>query len=110
MNIAGLAIDRRAITMTRTRASGGGYNADGEAVPGVASAESIKAVIQPVKGNQLMDMPEGIRTEAGWICWSRSSLAVDDIITHKGIIYRVLFDWPRDEGVFYRAALGRKTP
>lgn len=110
MNIAGLAIDRRAISMTRTRTSGGTYNDDGEAVTGVAVLEAIKAVIQPAKGNQLMDMPEGIRTEAGWICWSRSSLAVDDLITHKGITYRVLFDWPRDEGVFYRAALGRKTP
>lgn len=107
MNIAGLAIDRRAIPMTRTRTSGGGYNADGEAVPGVSVSETVKAVIQPVKGNQLMDMPEGIRTEAGWICWSRSSVIVDDVITHKTITYRVLFDWPRDEGAFYRAALGR---
>ncbi len=105
-----IAIDAEAVSMNRTRRTDGGYNDDGEAIPGTSATETIRATIQPVKGNQLMDMPEGIRTEAGWMCWSRSSLMVDDVITHKTVTYRVLFDWPRDEGVFYRAALGRTKP
>jgi hypothetical protein len=105
-----IAIDGEAVLMTRTRVASGIYNDDGEYVPGGPVSEAIRAAIQPIKGNQLMDVPEGIRTEARWLCWSRSSLVVDDVITHKGITYRVLFDWPRDEGAFYRAALGRTTP
>ncbi len=105
-----IAIDGESVLMTRTRVAPGYYNDDGEYVPGGPVTEPIRAAIQPIKGNQLMDVPEGVRTEARWLCWSRASLVVDDVITHKGIAYRVLFDWPRDEGSFYRAALGRTTP
>ncbi|UNK39380.1 hypothetical protein MNR02_06645 [Shinella sp. H4-D48] len=107
------AIDRRAWAVTRTRETNGAYNDDGEWVPGSPVATTIKAVVQPVKGNQLLDMPEGKRTEAGWMCWSRSELACDDKagtfdrIVSKGITYKVVFAWPREEGGFYRAALGR---
>lgn len=102
------AIDRRAWAVTRTRDSEGLYNDDGDWVPGSSASSTIKAVVQPVKGNQLMDMPEGIRTEAGWIAWSRSDIAVDDRIMNRDVPYRVLFVWPRDQdGDFYRAALGK---
>ena len=105
-----IAIDGESVPMTRTRVAPGYYNNDGEYVPGGPVTDPIRAAIQPIKGNQLIDVPEGIRTEARWLCWGRASLVVDDVITHKGITYRVLFDWPRDEGAFYRAALGRTTP
>lgn len=101
------AIDRRAWAVTRTRDTAGSYNDDGEWVPGSSVSTTIKTVVQPVKGNQLMDMPEGIRAEAGWMCWSRSDIVLDDVITHKAARYRVLFVWPRDEGAFHRAALGK---
>lgn len=101
------AIDRRAIPMTRARQAADTYDTGGNLIPGASTTTPIKAVIQPATGNKLMDVPEGVRTEAGWICWSRSEIAVDDRITHKGVTYRVLFAWPRDEGEFYRAALGK---
>lgn len=105
---AGNAIDRRAWNVTRTREVAGAYNANGDWVPGTATPTTIKAVVQPASGNQLMDVPEGIRTEAGWICWSRSDMKTDDDIANNGVSYRVLFVWPRDQdGDFYRAALGR---
>lgn len=108
MRQAGSGIDRRAWAVSRTTTVAGSYNADGDYVPGSSTTASIRAVVQPVKGNQLMDMPEGIRTEAGWICWSRSQIAVDDYIVNNGVTYRVLFVWPRDQdGEFYRAALGK---
>lgn len=108
IGFAGFAIDRRARTVSRIREAAGAYNADGDWVPGAATSEDIKAVIQAAKGNQLMDLPEGIRKEAEKLIWSRSDLLVDDQISSKGVNYRVLFNWSReDDGGFYRAALGR---
>ncbi|MBG6211681.1 hypothetical protein IWQ49_006372 [Labrenzia sp. EL_126] len=107
-HLAGFAIDRRAWLVSRSRSAAGSYNSDGDWVPAAPVSEDIRAVIQPARGNQLMDLPEGIRTEADWIMWSRSDLLVDDQIASKGITYRVLFTWERDQdGEFYRAALGR---
>jgi len=102
----GIAIDAFAVSVTRMRKAAGAYNADGVWVAGAAATTALSATIQPVSGRELKDMPEGIRTEAKYIAWSRSDLLVDDTITHKGSNYRVLFVWPRDEGAFYRAALG----
>lgn len=96
------------MTVSRTTEAQGYYNDNGEWVDGAPITTDIKAVVQPVKGAQLMDMPEGIRTEAGWIIWSRSDIAIDDTITDDGVNYRVVFLWRRNrDGEFYRAALGR---
>lgn len=105
-----IAIDGEARNVTLTTRAAGAHNADGDFVPGSATSTTIRAAIFPASGNQLRDMPDGIRTEAGWVCWSRSALAVDNQITADGIAYRILFAWPRPEGGFHRAALGRVTP
>lgn len=105
-----IAIDGEARNVTLTTHAAGAYNADGDFVPGAATSTTIRAAIFPASGNQLRDMPEGIRTEAGWVCWSRSAMAIDNQITADGIVYRVLHAWPRPEGGFTRAALGRVTP
>lgn len=111
-----IAIDGEAVSMTRTRVICGDYTDDGKLAAGTLAVVPIMAVIQPTSGarlhsgNQLEDAPEGIRTEAQWMLWSRSDIAVDDQITHRDVAYRVLFAWPRDEGGFSRAALGRETP
>ncbi|MFN3833387.1 MAG: hypothetical protein ACK4SQ_14270 [Allorhizobium sp.] len=109
MRQAANAIDRRAIPMTRTRQGADSYDDGGNLIPGANTTTAIKAVIQPATGNKLMDVPEGVRTEAGWFVWSRSEIAVDDRVTNKGIVYRVVYAWPRAEGGFYRAALGKVT-
>lgn len=105
-----IAIDGEARSVSLTTRAVGSYNDDGDFVPGTATTTTIRAAIFPASGNQLKDMPEGIRTEAGWLCWSRSTIAVDDHIADGSIAYRVLFAWPRPEGGFHRAALGRMTP
>ena len=105
-----IAIDGEAVPVTITTLAAGSYNDTGDWVEGSATSTSIMATIQPVSGNQLKDMPEGIRTEAGWVAWSRSVIALDDVITSSGVTYRVLYVWPRAEGGFYRAALGRDMP
>jgi len=110
----GIAIDAFAVSVTRTRKADGSYNADGVWIPGTPAAVAIKATVQPVSGDgvksslgrELMDMPEGIRTEAKYIAWSRSELLVDDAIAYKSGNYRVLFVWDRDTGGFSRGVLG----
>lgn len=110
MTDVALAIDGEARNVTLITRAAGAYNDDGEFVPGAATSATIRAAIFPATGNRLMDVPEGIRTEAGWLCWSRTAIKVNDEITDGAIVYRVLFDWNRSpEGGFYRAALGRKT-
>lgn len=105
-----IAIDRLAVNVSLTRATTGGYNDDGEWVPGASTTSTIRAAIQPANGNQLMDVPEGMRTEARWLLWSRSEVKIDDTITSGGVSYRVMHLWPRMEGGFYRAAVGRLSP
>ena len=106
LNSVARAIDRFAVKVSLTRRGAGGY-VDGVYIRGAATTSEIMAVIQPATGNQLMDVPEGIRVEARWIFWSRSALSVDDVIKHGGVSYRVMYTWPRDEGAFHRAAIGR---
>ena len=104
-----LAIDAEAISVDHTTKAAGAYNLDGNFVPGAETTASIFATIFPASGNSLRDMPEGIRTDAQWVLWSRVSIAVDDRIDNAGVNYRVLYTWPRPEGGFTKAALGRVT-
>lgn len=102
-----IAIDRLSVPMSLTRTLAGGYNDDGEWVETNIDTVAIRGAIQPANGNQLMDVPEGMRTEARWLLWSRSEVKSDDTITSGGVSYRVMHLWPRMEGGFYRAAIGR---
>lgn len=104
-----IAIDGEAVNVSLTTRAAGGYDENGNGVPGAETTSTIRAAIQPAKGNQLMDLPEGIRTEAGWLLWSRAELKVDDQITAGTVQYRIMYLWPRAEGGFHRAALGRLT-
>lgn len=104
-----IAIDMLAVNVSRTTRGPGGYDADGKGVPGAPTTATIRAAIQPASGNQLMDLPEGMRTEARWLLWSRSEVKEDDEIGASGISYRVMYVWPRAEGGFFRAAMGRLT-
>lgn len=109
MDVA-IAIDGEARNVSLTTIGEGHYNDDGAWVAGAPTVATIRAAIFPASGNALRDMPEGIRTEAGWVLWSRAEIRVDDLITDGAVVYRVLFAWDRSpEGGFYRAALGRKT-
>lgn len=100
-----VAIDGEAWTVQLTRKAVGTY-VDGHYLPGTATTTSIRATIQPAKGTQLMDLPEGVRREALHLLWSRSTVLLDDTIIDGAISYRVMFIWPRREGAFTRAALG----
>ena len=104
--IAAQAIDMHAKPAKLLRDQGGAYNADGEWIESQPAAASIMAVIQPSKGTQLLDLPEGLREKADYFFWSRSAVSVDDRVEARGKTFRVVFTWDRPEGGFYRAALG----
>lgn len=109
----GIAIDFLGVSITRIRNAPGSY-VDGKWIPGPPTSTAVTAVVQPIIGgainstfgHQLMDLPEGVRTEAKLAAWSRSDFALDDTVVYKGQNYRVLFVWDRQDGGFYRALLG----
>jgi hypothetical protein len=110
----GIAIEMLAVPVTLSRSATGSYNTDGAWVPGTATSKPIRAVVQPITGEaknsslglELKDAPEGVRTEARYVAWSRTEIQLDDIIAYKGGNHRVIFVWSRDDGGFYRALLG----
>lgn len=100
------AIDAEAVPVTRT-VKGGAY-VDGKWIPATTSSATIRATVQPAKGRDLMDMPEGVRMEAQYIIWTRSPVSIDDLIGYSGETWRVCYVWPRPTDGFNRAAIGKK--
>lgn len=103
-----IAIDRLARDVSLRRNSVKTYDEDGNYVAGGLMVKTIRAAIQPARGKQLMDLPEGVREEARWLAWSREPIMLDDIIANRDQTFRVMFVWPRDEGLgnFWRVAMG----
>jgi len=104
----GWAIDAEATGMRRRTFAGSSYNADGDFVAGALAETDIRATIQPIKGVELRDLEEGVRAEARYSLWTRSSLVLGDIVIYGGADYRVVFLWPRPQDGFVKAALGLK--
>lgn len=104
----GFVVDAEAVPVT-LRTQGGDYDAGGKWVPTTAVDTTILATVQPTGGKQLLDLPEGLRSEAKYALWTRSALALDDVVIYGGANYRVIFAWPRPEGGFYKVALGLTT-
>lgn len=102
----GPVIDAEGVFVSLKQKSGGSYNADGDWASEIVTSSTIVAVIQPAMGTKLLDLPEGEREQAKYFLWTRSSLALDDVVNYGGSDYRVSFVWPRPEGGFIRAALG----
>ncbi len=103
------AIDKLAVSAVLKRVTDHGtYDGNGNKTPGTELEKNIRMVIQPVSGFELKDLPEGIRSEAKNIAWSRENLINDDLLVVSSITYRVMYVWPRPEGKFTRVALGMK--
>lgn len=101
-----IAIDNFAVNVSLKSKATGSYDDGGNYVEGSETTEQISATIQPIKGIELKDLPEGIREEAKWIAWSRHDLENDDVIVHENVEYRVMYIWPRSLGNYTRAAIG----
>lgn len=84
----------------------GAYDAAGKWVEGTRTWVTVQATVQPAAGRQLMDLPEGIRTEAKYFLWSEAAIVVGEIVVYLNQRYKVLYTWPRPADSFTRAALG----
>lgn len=105
MDVA-IAIDAEAIDLTLKRNGPATFDLDGNYVFPGATTTTIRGMVQPASGRRLMDLPEGIRYEAQFLLWSRSEIRADDVVTHAGSNYRVMYIWPRLADGFTRAAMG----
>lgn len=103
----GPIIDAEAVPVQFSRKSGGSYNGDGEWTGEAVTTTPGLATVQPAMGRKLLDLPEGERNEARYFLWTREALSLDDIVVYGADQLRVIFVWPRPEGGFTRAALGR---
>ena len=109
-----IAIDTFSAPVVRTRA-GAGQFVGGIWQPGSPDAQTIAACVHAVSPEMTQNLPEGIRTEAEIVVYSRSELraadesagTVADIIEWQGQDYRVLQTWDRIEGAHYKAVAGR---
>jgi hypothetical protein len=99
-------IEEEGIQIPLHRKIGGQYNADGLWVNETTQDTTIVAVVQPAKGAQLLDLPEGERADARYFLWTPATLALDDVVNYGDANYRVSFVWPRPDGGFTRAAVG----
>lgn len=103
-DLLNLAILAEAVPVVHERPTGSYVKGKWVSTPGIVA--NILATVQPASGRQLMDLPEGIRTEARYFLWSEATLVVDDIVIFEGQRYKVLYTWPRRADSFTRAALG----
>lgn len=110
IDLGDLVIDPEAQQVIwRTKSGAGAYDDGGnwQDAP-FAPDQLINAVVQPAAGTALRDLPEGERKEAQYFLWTQSAVALDDIVIYGGNEYRIVFIWPRPEGGYTRAAMGRK--
>lgn len=103
------AIDAEAVTVTYADvATAGGSYVHGKWVASAAAPGNIQAAIQPASGRQLMDLPEGVRSDASFVGWSRTAVKVNGTIGYDGKSWRIVFVWPRPQDGFTRFAMGEK--
>jgi len=86
-------------TITGTRyTTGGSYNALGDWVDGTTEAIDFKGSIQPLKGDEMLSLPEGRRNHKSFRIYSREKLFTGqeptvtspDLIDIDGEIYEVV--------------------
>lgn len=109
--IAGLAVDAMARPATLKRRAAGA-TVDHEWVPGALTETAIRAVIQDPKESDIRQLPEGERTEAFMVIWSRSELRTSDettateadrVTSENGQTFKITRVSARTEAGFYRA-------
>ncbi len=75
-------------TITLTRKAAGTY-VNGHYVEGAGASSSIEANVQPLTGNEVLQLPEADRYRESWKVFSSSEIRVDDVITRSGKTYVV---------------------
>ena len=102
------AIDAEAVPVTFQPPGTATYDVKGNAVPGaLPAAIPAMAAIQPAPGRLLRDLPEGVRSDVGYVGWSRTMVAEAWEILYSGQNYRVVKVWPRPQDGFTKFAMAR---
>jgi len=106
-----VAIDKEAIPLVLRRKGEATYTLSGDVVPGgmveTPFSGALLALALERYGDMLKDRMEGIAVDGLRMLYSRTPVEIDDIVLHLSQAYRVLALWPRYEGGFHRAAVGR---
>lgn len=115
MSLADVVLHLASGTYTVTRQTGGSY-VNGIWTPGGSSTFSIVASIQPTSGEDLVRLPEGVRTRELVTVFTPTELQVKnapagteaDRIAYKGASYEVqtVEKWD-EQGGFYRAVAAK---
>lgn len=109
VDLGAIVIDPESDTVVwNSKNKDGFYDAGGNWNKESYATSEIDAVVQPAGGTALRDLPEGERKEAQYFLWTQSAVALDDIVIYGGNEYRIIFIWPRPDGGYIRAAMGRK--
>lgn len=91
-----------------------GTRTDGLWQPGATSSVSIVASVQPLDGDALKFLPEGVRAEDARLLFTTTPIIVEDgradVVTISGATYRfyLVEPWSLD-GVAYRCHCARTT-
>jgi len=64
---------------TLTRYSGGSRNADGEWSSGSSATSTIYLTVQPMSGEELQQLPEGLRARRAYKAYGADALRVADV-------------------------------
>ena len=78
------------------RVTEGDFDLDtGETSADTSHKVKVAGSIQPVSGETIQRLPEGIKTSAEYSVWTMEGLNKDDLIIYKGETYRVFRaqDW-----------------
>lgn len=102
----GMAVNYFSRPLKIKRASAGGYDENGKALPSEDAVQPLMGSIQPMRGQDLRSMPEGVREEAHFILSTTGEVKNDDIIIDCDAQYRVCWRYPATLGQYTRAALG----
>ena len=118
MNVAGLINSFLTGTYTLTRTTAGTYTA-GRFVAGTATTSTIRACVQPLRGRDLLSLPEGRRGDDTRVVYTTTLLRVvtpsgaADKVTIDGEVFEVVHVAPWNEpqsDTYCRALVARTTP
>lgn len=105
------AIDAEAVPVTlQAPVAATQYDARGNAItPTPIPPRTIYAAMQPASGNQLRDLPEGIRSDVSFLGWSREAVAEGSGIVYRGRQLKVIQTWEWPEDGYTKFAMSERT-
>lgn len=102
------AIDQESVAAEYQPPASGQYDEKGNWIADTSEKVKVKIAVQPVTGNSLKDLPEGLQPDVSCVGWSRTPVKLDGLIEVWGVKYRILFVWARPMDGFCKFAISEK--